>query len=293
MNDVMMNFLTKVFNKTEDELGELIFEGEGDDRKIRDGAADALIDLDAKRIGRLKDEYSGDQTKKFDEGYKKAQKEVLSKFENQFKEQTGFDSDLTGVDLIMEWSKGLGKESKVTAENIKTHPEFLKIESEWNKSHQEEIQKVKGEFDEFKSNVERNQVMGKIKDMAETEFMKLNPVLSQDPAKRKAQTGMFLERFDKYNYEFTDDGVVIMNDGKRLEDSHGNRVSFGNFVKSEADKLFDYEVQGKKDAPGNKPADGSISKTVLSRDEYNQKVNEANGDPAKLNEIGKKYTRAD
>lgn len=293
MKDVMMNVLTKLFNKTEDELNELIFEGEGEEIKVKDNAADALIELDAARVKRIKDDATADTTKKFDDGYKKATKEVLSKFESDFREKTGFESDLTGIDLITAWGETLGKTKNI--DNIKTHPEFLKIEKQWQQEKQAEIEKVTNEFNDYKNNVQRNQTLGKIKDMAETEFLKLNPVLSSDPAKKKAQTEMFLERFNHYDYDFDEDSTpVIKKEGNRLEDGHGNRISFGNFVKEEANKLFDFQKQQDRESPGNNnDAASGVSKTTLSREEYNQKVNEANGDPARLNEIGKKYTRAD
>ena len=87
MKDLTLGVLTKMFNKTEDELGELIFDGE----EIKEGALDALLGLDAERISRIKKEASGDSTKKFDDGYKKATKEVMGKFEADFKEKTGFE----------------------------------------------------------------------------------------------------------------------------------------------------------------------------------------------------------
>ena len=91
MNDLLMSVFTKFFNKTEDELTELLFEGEGEDRKLKDGAAESLIALDEEKVKRIREGASGDATKKFDEGYNKAKKEVLSKFEVAFKEKLDRD----------------------------------------------------------------------------------------------------------------------------------------------------------------------------------------------------------
>ena len=197
--------------------------------------------------------------------------------------------------MITAWGETLGKKTDVTPENIKTHPEFLRIEKEWKENHDAEVEAVRNEFNEYKTNITHKQTMGKIKDMAETEFLKLNPILSSDQAKKKAQTNMFLERLDKYSYDFDDDGSPIIKDGdNRLEDGHGNRVSFSNFVKGEAEMLFDFKAQDDRSSPGNNNnAAGGVGKTILSDEEFNKKVREANGDPAKLHEIGKKYTRAE
>jgi len=295
MNDLMMNVLGKFFNKTEDELSALIYEGEGDELKIKENAAEALISLDEARITRIKSDVGSDATKKFDDGYKKAQKEVMPKFESQLKSELGFDSDLTGIELVRAWGETLGKETKVTAENIKTHPEFLKIETEWKKNHKEEIENVRGEFENFKSNVSKEQTMSKIRDMAETEFMRLNPVLSEDPAKKKEQTNMFLSILDNYNYDFAEDGSVVIMDGdKRLEDSHSNRVGFGQFIKSEAERRYDFQKQERRESPGNRTG-GETAKTTLKKSDYTKKQEEvyASGDREAITSFRDTYTMAD
>ncbi|RKX64674.1 MAG: hypothetical protein DRP42_05990 [Tenericutes bacterium] len=280
--ELLMGVLTKSFNKTEDELAEIMYDkGEDDKLVMKEDALEALLAIDETRIKRIREDVSGDATKKFDDGYKKAQKEVLTKFEKDLKTKFGIESDKSGLELVAEWGESLNKgDGTITLEKIKTHPEFLKLEKEWNETHKEELGTLKTEFDEFKGGVERNKVMSKVRGMAEQEFLKLNPVLSDDAAKAKRQTELFLNKFDSFNYEFQDDGSVVIKDGdKRLEDSHGNRIGFGSFVKTEADKLYDFTVQEKKEGAGNETGGGTgASKAMLSREEYNRKVNAATSD---------------
>lgn len=291
--ELFMGVLTKFFNKTEEELTEMLYD-KGEDEKLvmKEGASEALLTLDESRIKRVREDASGDATKKFDDGYKKAQKEVLAKFEKDFKAKFGIESDKVGLELVADWGESLNKgDGSITIEKIKTHPEFLKLEKEWNETHKGELDTIKTEFDEFKGGVERNKVLGKIRGMAEQEFLKLNPVLSDDAAKAKRQTELFLDKFNDYDYEFQDDGSVVIKDGeKRMEDSHGNRIGFGSFVKTEADRLYDFTKQTPKNAPANITAGGTgTSKATLSVEEYNKKVGAAQTDEEMV-EIFNNYT---
>ena len=56
MKDVMINVLTKFFNKTEDEIVELIFDGD----ELKEDAAASLIALDESRVKRIKTDAAKD-----------------------------------------------------------------------------------------------------------------------------------------------------------------------------------------------------------------------------------------
>ena len=58
--ELMVGFLTKAYNKTEDEINALIFNGD----EIKENALQSLIDLDALKVRKFKDE----TTKAFDNG---------------------------------------------------------------------------------------------------------------------------------------------------------------------------------------------------------------------------------
>lgn len=50
--ELMVGFLTKAYNKTEDEINALIFNGD----EIKENALQSLIDLDALKVRKFKDE---------------------------------------------------------------------------------------------------------------------------------------------------------------------------------------------------------------------------------------------
>jgi len=292
---LILNVFAKYFNKTDTELTELLYDkGEDEVLALKDDASTVLIDMDAEKVKRIRAESKGDPTKKFDEGYNKAKKEVLEKFEKDVRDKFGMDSDKRGLDLIAEFGESMNSGNKITLEKIKTNPEFLKLEKEMNDNFKVQIEELKGEFDTFKNGVEKGKSVSLVKDRAELAFLKLNPVLSEDTARSKKQTEMFLSRFEGFDYEFVDGNIVIKDGDSRLEDGHGNPIVFDAFVKSEAESLFDFKVQDPKKAPGNKSdGGGDPTKSILPKKDYNKMVNDAEGDMEKLVEIGSKYTYAE
>lgn len=291
---LILNVFAKYFNKTDTELTELLYDnGEDNTLTLKDDASAILIDMDAEKVKRIRDESKGDSTKRFDDGYKKANKEVMPKFDKSVKEKYSMDSEKSGVELIDELVSSLNSDGKITLEKIKTNPEFLKLEKEMNDNFKGQLNELNEKFDEFKNGVEKGKTVSLVKDRAELAFLKLNPVLSEDTARAKKQTEMFLSRFESFDYKFVDGNIIIENGDSRLEDGHGNPIAFDSFVKTEAENLFDFKVQDPKKAPGNVPSGGDPTKTILSDKEYNDKVNAAEGDNEKLVEIGNKFTRAE
>lgn len=273
---LMLNVLTKYFNKTDEELEDIIYDKDGDDITLKEGVADALIDMDAERIKKIKSEVSGEGTKKFEEGFNKAKKETLTKFEKELKEKYGLETDLTGLDLINLFAEELGtKGGEITEDNIKTHPIYIKLEKEWNESAEQKVSGIKTEFDEFKANVEKNKKLVSVKSAARSAFLKLNPVLSDDPARAENQTQEFLNKLAEHDYIIDGDTILIKDGDGRLEDGHGNPTSFETFVKSKAEALYDFKVQDQRDSPGNQNSGGGSVKKKITKEEYNKKVIEA------------------
>ena len=115
-----------------------------------------------------------------------------------------------------------------------------------------------------------------IKSIAKAEFLSLNPVLSEDQAKAERQTQSFLNTLERYDYIIDGDNIIVKNGDGRLEDSHGNPIAFSQFVKTKAEELYDFAVQGQKGSPGNvTPAGGTGQKKKITKEEYGRLVAEA------------------
>ena len=284
--EVMLNAFSKYFNKTDEELTAMLYEGEGDNLTLKEGAADLLIELDTQRVGRIRTEASEGATKKFDDFAKKTKREVLEKFEKDLKAQYNLESDKTGLELIEDLTASVSKNPNITEESLKTNPIYLKLERGIKEAYEGQISTVKGEFDSYKSQVEKGKVVGSVKSQAEAVFLALNPVLSDDPVKAKNQRQEFLRRFEGFDYIIDGDNIMVKSGDGRLEDGHGNPIKFDAFVRTEAEKLYDFKKQERRESPGNKGggADASIR---ISREEYNKMVIDADYDDEKLAALAK------
>jgi hypothetical protein len=93
-----------------------------------------LLDEDAKRVEAIKK--SVDTKPAFQDGFKKAQGEILTKFEKDLKEKFGLESDKMGLELVEELvskkSEG-GQGGDLTEDAIKRSKVFQDMESNLKK----------------------------------------------------------------------------------------------------------------------------------------------------------------
>lgn len=259
--DEIKKLAEKIFNLTEDKLADYI---ESDGTINIDG----LIELDAQRIKALKEAHKSDLTRMHDEGYNKGKGESLTKYEARLKEELGVQTDAKGIDLIKEL---IAKNSKneIDEEKIKLHPRYIELEKKLNNEFipRNEYEKVKAEFDQYKDQIEKANTYSAVKQDAVKVFRSLKPVLSKDPVKATNQELDFVNKLIQYEYEVQSDGNhIIKQGGKRLETANGYPVSFADFVKSEAMKFFDFEVQDPKGNAGNNNSGGGLN-VVLPKSE--------------------------
>lgn len=291
---VLMSFITKAYNKTETELNELI----EDETGVKDDAFENLLTIDSSKVKKLK----GDGQLMFDKGYQKAEAEVKSRVEKAFKEKTGFNDDADSfeelLDKYVEQAKTPAK-TALTDDDVKRHPAYLALEKE--RIPKAEYDKVKAEFDDYKAGVSRNEKMNSIKSKVLNKFNTFQIEQIENPTVKAKRTDLFLKEFDAYDYEMDGDNVIIIKDGKRLEDDHGNLVQFDKFIENTAQEHFVFLKQSPKGSAGNGNPDVKTTHagTVTIKDEahYAELMAEldsrqaAEKDPAKVVEIRKERAK--
>jgi hypothetical protein len=245
--DVLMSFASKIFAKTDEELAALLYKKTDDGEILREDAFDQLVGLDTSRISRIK---KSTNTELFDNGHKKGTKEASEKLEREFKEHTGFDSEKTGMELFLEWGESL--KTGLSEDKLKTHPTFLQAEKTWKDKYDRDIGQLKGEFDTFKAQVDKDKKFSSIRSRGEESFMALRPVLSSDPVKAKRQVNNFLESLRSFDYIEQDGELIITRDGQRLETEYHNPMGFDEFIKNNAEMLFDFHQQDDRDNAHNR-----------------------------------------
>lgn len=252
MPDVLKDFAVKSLNLTDEQFAEIVY---SDDKgTVKEDAIQRLLALDAERIKNAKSIAKDRETELHDKGYKKAQAESLIKFEGSLKEQFGVESTSQGIDLVKEIIAKISKDTNLDDDKVKLHPLYLQLERKVGTDFvaKAEFEKVKGEFDGYKSQVEKDKVNSIVINDALRDFRSLKPVLSKDPSKALNQEQRFLNELKSFEYEVQSDGNhVVKIDGKRLENAQGHPVLFRDFVKQRAELQFDFELQGTKGNGGN------------------------------------------
>lgn len=238
-----------------------LFEADGSPKA---DAIQSLLDKDKARVTTL--------TKgKFDEGHKAATLKVKTDFEKELKEKFGVDSDKVGVELVETIIEAkTPKGDAITEEQVKKHKAYLDLNESINTRVKEAVKAKETEFNNYKTQVERNQSLSVVKQKALTLFESYKPILSSDPVKASNQKEAFLRQFEQGNYRLDGERIIMLNpDGTDKTDAHANRIEFETFVKETAASLYDFQATDPKSSPGSGGAGGGAGagKPVVVKDE--------------------------
>ena len=255
MSEILKDFAVKALNLTDEQFAEIVY-SDAEHTTVKDNAIQELLRLDAERVKTLKAANKVELTEKYNSGHQKGLAEGLGKFEQTLKEQFGVgDSTAIGVDLVKEILVKQGKNIDIDDEKVKLHPLYRKLEVALEKDYiaKADYDKVVGEFDGYKNNIQKNEILSTVVNVdAVREFRSLNPVLSADPVRAINQENAFLNTLKTFEYEKQADGNhIIKVDGKRLENAQGHPIPFKEFIRQQAEMSFDFKVQGDKGSAGN------------------------------------------
>jgi len=249
-------FITGVLGEalkfTELEVAEL-FKTDGDSEVLIDDAKNVIQSKLANHIANVKESSKVDTKKLFDDGYKKATSESLSKFETKIKERYGLQSDKQGDELIDEIITLKTKsKSNLTDADVKTHPVFLEYEKTQKKLFDEFSQEKMNEITNLKKQYERKEQMTVVKSEGQKLFRELKPILSSDPTRAMNQERDFLNKLDAFNFSIDNDEIVVFDGEKRLENKFGHPINFSDLIKEMTCNYFDIETQDNKGNTGAK-----------------------------------------
>jgi len=252
--EALERVIKEQFGRTDEEVAEILYNKS--DGELREDAVESILALSAERVEKL----NAEKQKFFDNGFKKAEAQVLKRVESRIRERAGVDGE--SFDDLLDAAL-TAKKPKLTDDDVKRHPVYLSKEA--NSVPKDEFDKLKSEYDEYVKTQQRNQSVGKIKDMVWNKTLSLNPVESENPRIRENIRGDFLRRFDAFDYDFVDDTVVVLKNGERYEDKHGNLVKFDDFVQAMASEYYEFKAQDDEGSAGNESGGGSVPQT---KEEY-------------------------
>ena len=250
----------------------MIYDADGN---VKADAPDLLLNNDAERIKRVKKD--SDATG-FNNGYKKAQGEVLTDFETGFKAKYNYHSDLKGLDLIDDYVAKQQKTS-VTTDDVRKHPAYLELER--NSVKKEEYNRVVNDFDAFRQKLERDSVMDKIHKMALSVLDKSGAIIEDNPTVAANRRKHFLDEFNDYEYEFDGEFITPMKDGKRIQDKQGHPLDFTAVVKDAIERNFVVSQQTYRQSSQNTNGSNITVPVPRNKEEYAKMLKDAEGDSKK------------
>jgi len=274
---ILQSVLTGMFGMTDAEIAELLYS----DGKVKEDADTLILDRNAKKVEKI----SAEKQKFFDNGYSKGKKETLDRVEKTFRDTTGVDGEDfdSMLGAYIESHKG---KSKLTDDDVKRHPLFIELEK--NAVKRDQYEALRTEFDDYKKQETRRNVLRTVQNKAWELTSSRNPVLSDNPMVAETRRNDFLTKFESYDYEIVDDLIVVIKDGKRLEDKHGNIITFDNHVSSIAQTCFDFKKQDPKGNAGNQSNSGTVVGVPKDETEYRTALAEEK-DPQRRVEIMKAW----
>ena len=254
MKTIITGLLSKAYNFDNGKIAELFKDGETElSEDQQKEILQKLLDEDAKRVEAIKK--SVDTKPAFQDGYKKAQGEILTKFEKDLKEKFGLESDKMGLELVEELvskkSEG-GQGGDLTEDAIKRSKVFQDMESNLKK----QITTVKTEYEtkinEIQDGYKAEKTFSNVSQKALQIFNGLNPILPQNKTVADNQVKIFVNSLKDFKFDVQDERIVVMDkDGKVLEDGHGNSRSFEDIVKETASGLFEFKANNGGSGSGN------------------------------------------
>lgn len=254
-------FLSKTLKMDDEELASLYNEA-GELTSLT-----AAEQADTARVTKLKEDQASQ--------YKRGQKEVASKMEAQLKDKFGVDSDLTGVELVdfiltteLEKVKGKGDE------DITAHPEYLKLKSESDRMLKAKDKEWQKKIEDLELKHARESMFSKVKERAFAELDNLRPILPEDAKKAQKWKEKYIEDLRAYDFTEQDGMIVVLKDGKPLQDSHGYNKSFADLVKETAAEIFDFQTAESRSSAANQQTQSNFA-APRNEEEFIQKMREA------------------
>jgi hypothetical protein len=203
-------------------------------------------------------------------GYDKAKGEVLTQFEDELKEEYGIKkTKKKGLDLIKEVveakTPNLENPEAITADVVKKHPVFIAREKELTEQLEAAQAETEGKVNEVKADFEKKETHKTIFADAFASATKMKAAFSTKPEVLARQQAVFQKMLLDRGYDFEIRGTganktILLKyaadtgefkKGARVEDAHGNPVTFDSVVKEAVlDTGLDFLVANPKESLG-------------------------------------------
>jgi hypothetical protein len=155
MKDLFLGYLGKTLNLPNEQLAELLYKKSDDGTltdEMSDNALNALLDLDADRVSKLKP----DTKSIFDNGYKKAQAEVSQQWEKKIREKFAVEADAQG-EALLDAILAKQAEGATKPEKVKAHPEYIALEQQMRKAIEDKEAEMNAKLESVVADYQKKQ----------------------------------------------------------------------------------------------------------------------------------------
>ena len=256
VQEILEGYLAKTLNMAPEALKSTLYklddEGNPTD-ETADGVLEKLAALDTERVKALK---GATNPTALQDQYRRGIKEGREALEKTLREQYGVESQATGADLVSEIIAAKSNPA-IDEDKVKVHPLFLKVEREAKAQVEATRAELEGKIAEIENGFKRRQTLTTVQEKALAKLAELRPVLPANPVVAQTQQKMFAEQFNAFDYEVDPSGnILVVKDGKRVENNHGHPVPFEELVAQTAATMFEFQ---KTDPKGNGANKGTVT----------------------------------
>lgn len=249
MKEIILAFLSRAYNMDTDSIAELLFKKNSDDGQftdeLQDDALNALTRLDQERAGKLK----GDGRTQFDNGFKKAQKDVSEKWEQRIREKFGIDAAITGDLLLDTLEEKMSAPADLPDEQIRRSKIYRDLEKAAADRERAAQEQAEAKVREILDTQGRKEKLSVVREKAKTWLLGRKPVLEANQTVADQRINDFLRELEQYDY---DDDMTPLKDGEILKNEHQHPIQFDKLLDSVASRRFEFMAQDPKGNGGNK-----------------------------------------
>jgi hypothetical protein len=218
----------------------------------------------------------------FDDGRERASTKVRSGLERKIKQTFGFESDKTGDDLLDEVFNHVNSKANhpdISQEEFNGFPAVKQLKERHSKALSELQTKHEANVKEY----DKRGIFTEVANEAVSILNGMKPILPDDSKKAANQKKRFLSVLTGYDYEKVAGKIVILQkNGSLLEDGHGNKIDFENFIRSQANESFEFVVAEHRTSPSGShisthtaQASPYVGRTPRNDAEYSEAMNKA------------------
>lgn len=259
MKDLILAFLSRAYNMDTDSVADLLFKKSDDGTltdELADGALDALTRLDTERASKFK----GDGKTQFDNGFKKAQKEVSEAWERKMRAKFELDQALTGDNLLEALAEKMTAGSaEMPDEQVRRSKIYRDLEKAAADREKAAIEQAEAKVQEIIAAQTRKEKLSAVHEKAKSWLLGKKPVLEANQLVADQRIADFLRELEAYEY---DDDYTPLKNGEIVKNEHQHPVKFDTLLESIASRRFEFMTQDPKGNGGNKNEPGKTGASL-------------------------------